>query len=118
VTGRWIPRPISREEADVVVAALEKAPVGGDRTSLREKVRSLVVIDRCKCGCATIDFESSIAPGSARVVADGLGKTPSGKDVGVLVWGDDQAISGLEIYDMEPESARELPDPVSVKAWG
>jgi len=117
VKGRWIPRPITAEEADVVREALKRAPVKQSRAALLESVSSLVVVDRCKCGCASVDFESNVAAGSSTSIASALGKTPGGTDVGIIVWGDDEHVTGLEIYDFEPESSMQLPTVESIRPF-
>ncbi len=66
----------------------------------------------------SIDFESPLGPGTGTRVADAIGKTPDGGDVGILVWGDDLHVRSLEIYDLDVASSRRLPDPDSIKPWG
>lgn len=117
MTSRSVSRPISAEEAEVVRAALDRAPTDRPRTSLLGDVAGLVVVDRCKCGCATVDFRSDVKPGGSTLLADALGKTADGHYVGIIVWGDDEHITGLEIYDFEPKSSHRLPQPESIVSW-
>lgn len=98
--------------------ALERAPVDRPRPSLRDSVADLVVIDHCKCGCASVDFESDVLPGKSTLVADALGQTPDGHNVGIIVWGNDEHVTGLEIYDVETESSKQLPTVVSIRPVG
>lgn len=117
MTGRQPRRLISTEEALVVRAALERAPLRPDLAHLLATIDTLVVVDRCKCGCATVDFESKLASGEGTLLADGLGRTPSGAQVGIIVWGTERAISSLEIYDLDPGSSHALPLHESITSW-
>jgi hypothetical protein len=111
-------RSISRSEADVVRAALERAArILLDETVLAA-VPHLEVAARCECGCASVGFD---APGSDQrsgIIADVTGQTPRGGQVGVIVWGRSDAITGLEIYDLGAgDDDLTLPVPASVIAW-
>jgi len=93
-----IARPISDVEAAVVERALavgatdKSAPVAG------LLVRSLQVIGRCACGCASVDFRLPARGQVARIVADAVAKAPDGEDLGVIVWALEDQLSGLEVY--------------------
>lgn len=114
------PRPISTQEAAIVRAAIERTSVEPLRSALLGTVSGLVVVSRCKCGCTSIDFEFSgeLRP-DHKVVADGLGRIADGRQVGVLVWGDERGIKGLEIHDMdEGDPSKSLPMAESIEPWG
>lgn len=115
--GRWIARPVSADEAAVLRATLRRAPLGADLTRVLPTIDSRVVVDRCECGCATVDFESELEAGEGTLLADGVGRTSSGLEVGIIVWGTEREITSLEIYDFEPKSSHELPRPDSIVAW-
>jgi len=52
------------------------------------------------------------------LVADGIGTTSAGGQVGVIVWGRGKAITGLEIYDLGAgENDLKLPIPSSIKPF-
>jgi hypothetical protein len=58
---------------------------------------------------------SSLHP---RPLADGLGITSNGDQVGVIVWGVSDAITGLEIYDMSANASEvKLKDLKSIIPW-
>jgi hypothetical protein len=53
-----------------------------------------------------------------RPIADGLGITPNGDQVGVIIWGVSDAITGLEIYDMSASASKlKLNDLKSIIPW-
>src|SRR5215207_3175642 len=92
-------RRINQGEAEMIRAALERAcRVPLDET-VWSAIPSLEVIARCECGCASVEFD---APSEQRsgVIADATGHTPRGGQVGVIVWGRSDAITGLEVYDL------------------
>ena len=49
---------------------------------------------------------------------DAYGKTASGGHVGLIVWGTDRTITGLEVYDEGAgQDDLRLPDPASITSW-
>jgi len=109
-------RPASPAEIAVVEAALAIAPISHRASFLRRSVHALRVQAACDCGCASVDFEIPPEPGSCRLVADGVGRTPTGGRVGVLVWALDDRVSGLEVYDLGAgQDDRRLPLPSSIQ---
>jgi len=89
-------RLISEAEAAVLqhlLAADAQAPA-----SALESLRSLVVVDRCECGCASIDF--AVPPSNtqqASPLLHGSGRSASGEELGIIVWANGECISGLEV---------------------
>jgi hypothetical protein len=63
-----------------------------------------------------VDFEADAATGS-EVLADGYGTTIRGVDVGVILWGRNGQLSGLEVYALE-EDTPDLPTPESLSQDG
>jgi len=110
-------RKITEMEVAVIRAALEKATIEPleDETAT---VENLMVVSRCDCGCATVDFQGPSLDEPSKPIADGIGVTPNGGDVGVIVWGRQGRITGLEIYDLGAgEKDLLLPVPDSIKPW-
>jgi hypothetical protein len=64
----------------------------------------LHVVSRCSCGCPTVDLAVANAQastmGPSRILADFLGVTPEGQQVGVVLHAREGKISELEIYPM------------------
>ena len=92
-------RAIRQEEVEVIRATLERASVRPVTALATASIPNLSVVGRCECGCASVDFERTPALRSTPV-ADGIGETPRGGQVGIIVWGRPDAITGLEIYDL------------------
>ena len=93
-------RPIRKEEIEVIRAALEQAGVRSVDETAVSSIPTLTVVERCECGCASVDFEARPSEHPWELLGDGVGVTPRGGKVGVIVWGRQDAITGLEIYDM------------------
>ena len=112
------PRQITPTEAAVIRAALERTPSTSPVTKLRAPIEELQVVGRCECGCDSVDFIPSESELHSRPVADGTGTTPSGGMVGIIVWGTDDAITSLEIYDLGAGDGNiRLPVPESIQSW-
>jgi hypothetical protein len=76
------------------------------------------VVAKCECGCASVDFDAPPREERATLVADGTAQTSRGGQVGVIVWGRPDAITGLEIYDLGAgEGDLGLPVSASIIAW-
>lgn len=111
-------RSISRSEADIVRAALERASRAPLEETVRAAIPNLEVVARCECGCASVDFDAPSSEQHSGIIADATGQTPRGGQVGVIVWGRSDAITGLEIYDLGAGvDDLVLPVPTSVIPW-
>ncbi len=114
MTHRVMRRAVTRMEIDVIRAALEVGPIS--KTARRLSIESLCVVGQCDCGCDSVDFEQPLPEAGSKPIADAVGATPSGGDVGVIVWGTNAIITGLEIYDLGAGAADlRLPDPRSIR---
>jgi hypothetical protein len=109
------PRPISPTELAVIKAALGRAPSARPLRELRHPIEALQVVGTCPCGCDSVNFQPEEGP-SSRPVAEAVGTRPFGGLVGVLVWGTDDQITGLEVYDLSfDDKGIRLPTPESVQ---
>jgi hypothetical protein len=115
-TGDMLPerRAITPEEAEVIRAALERASVRRIDDAARVAVPALTVVAKCECGCASVDFDAPPCEERATLVADGTAQTSRGGQVGVIVWGRPDAITGLEIYDLGGRRRRPRPSSLSI----
>lgn len=110
-------RKISEEEVAVIRATINRAMVEPSDVTA-SKIEDLNVVSKCECGCASIEFEGDRFNDLPKPLADGIGKTPSGGEVGVIVWGRMGVITGLEVYDIGAgDSDLVLPVPDSIKPW-
>lgn len=111
-------RPLSPQE----VALLEWLVSHGrpDAGEYRSQICKLRVVSRCGCGCPTIDFAigSQRKTGSSHIIADGMGKSPEGAVVGVILHVRDGEISELEVYSAAGETVSlTLPPIDSIVLW-
>lgn len=113
-----IDRAITTEEMAVVRTTLERAPVSPEHAALATTLDRLRAVDRCSCGCDSVDFEADGAVRPAKPIGDAIGTTAAGGVVGVIVWGRDDAVTGLEIYDLGAgDDGLRLPVPSSIRGF-
>jgi hypothetical protein len=93
-------RAIKQQEIDVIRATIAQVSVHLVDSEAMASLPGLIVVKRCECGCASVDFEERAPDLSSHPVAKGIGKIPRGGRVGVIVWGLSDAVTGLEIYDL------------------
>lgn len=111
-------RHIYQSEAEVIRAAVDRASVAPVNQSVSAAIPDLDVIARCECGCASVDFDAPACEERSGIAADATGRTPRGGQVGIIVWGRSDAITGLEIYDLGAgDDDLVLPVPTSVIPW-
>lgn len=99
------PRPIQPDELAVLKAALERAPIESISESVISSINSLNVIGLCECGCKSIYFLPINR--KDRRIADGVGRTLTGKFVEIMVWASENNLHSLDIVDYE--SSGKLP---------
>ena len=100
---------ITEREAVVVDWVLANGALEESLDHLRPGIRDLRVVARCACGCASVDFVPHGQSAAARPLAEAAARDSRGRECGVIVWGSDGRVSGLEVYECEPGSATELP---------
>ena len=113
-------RAISPEEIAVLRATLERAPTAPEHAALATRLDQLKVIGGCGCGCDSVDFARSDRDPIATRLGDGIGTTPAGGTVGIIVWGRGTEITSLEIYSLgaeENDLRLPLPDSIQRTPW-
>jgi hypothetical protein len=111
-------RPISPPEIAVIQVMLERAAVAPEYSLLGSDLSRLRVVERCSCGCDSVDFKKYDPQARSKPIADGTGETVSGGQVGVIIWGTSDAVTGIEVYDLGAgENDIRLPSPDSVRPW-
>ena len=114
-----INRPITPEEIAVIRTTLERTAVSPEYATLVNALEHLRAVDRCRCGCDSVDFAEHDATAPAKPIGDGIGTTAKGGMVGVIIWGTPQAVTGLEVYDLGAgDDDLKLPEPDSIRAFG
>ncbi len=91
-------RSASQAERDLVQWLLEHAALEDGSRTLLSSVDGLQVVDACDCGCPSVDFVREGQGAGAQILADAIGTHSDGLPLGVLLWGRDGAISGLEVF--------------------
>jgi len=113
-----INRPISPDEVAVIRTTLERAAISPEYVPLSESLLSLRAVNRCQCGCDSVDFELHDADRPSKPIGDAIGTTAAGGMVGVIVWGRAEAITGLEVYDLGAgDNDLRLPVPESIRSF-
>lgn len=110
------PRELTEAEAAVVSAALEQAPVGEVPATFQASVPRLRVVGRCECGCGSLFFAGIEGATGQYRVADGLGYTDDGEEIGVILWASEEAVVHMELYNYSERPAR-LPTARSVRPF-
>jgi len=100
----------------VIERALVVAAVDPSAVDLLSQVRTLRVVSRCGCGCASVDFEAPTGDQLPSIVADAVAAGPNGEQLGLIVWAWEGRISGLEVYNFS-EDAAPLPVPDSICSY-
>jgi hypothetical protein len=111
-------RPITSEEAAVIRSALKRVPTLPEVLRFAASIDHLHAVSRCGCGCDSVDFAEHDPAHPSRIIANGIGTTPAGWQVGVLVWATEDAITGLEVSDLGAgDDDTKLPVPNSILPW-
>jgi hypothetical protein len=109
-------RLISTSELAIIRWLLTHARKERDLEVRDEELQKLMVAGGCGCGCASIDF-APVPAEKSRIIADAIGASADGLQCGLLLWGRDNAISSLEIYELDSGSTASLPTIESLRAW-
>lgn len=113
-----INRLITSEEVAVIRTALERVPASAEFSALAAGLEHLRAVDRCLCGCDSVDFVEHNPARPVKPIADGIGTTAAGGTVGVIVWGRADAVTGLEVYDLGAgDDDLRLPTPNSIRPF-
>lgn len=110
-------RKISDAESAVLERVLTIAATDDASIALSKQARTVQVIGRCDCGCASVDFLTPERGQSARIVGNADANAPNGEYVGILVWAIDSELSGLEFYSHSDNPAP-LPVLASIRIDG
>lgn len=111
------PRSITQHEIAVIRAAFEKAARVQLEPTVLERLGDLRVVERCGCGCDSVDFVEYDAQRPWQPIADGTGTTPAGTTIGLIIWGTTDAITGIEVYALDDNADLRLPVENSIRAW-
>lgn len=62
------------------------------------------MVGRCDCGCASLDFQHKTS--GSHIIADWGALYPDRQRAGIILWGRDNELVMLEIYEMDPVADR------------
>jgi phosphoglycerate dehydrogenase-like enzyme len=112
------PRPLTQHEISVIRAAIARAAAMEVPVTLLDGLEELRVVGRCDCGCDSVDFVAHDPQRPSRPIADGFGETPAGGTVGIIIWGTNDALTGIEVYDLGAGAEDiKLPVESSIRPW-
>jgi hypothetical protein len=107
---------MSPNEIKVLNWLLDHALV--DVTAYRiQPLETLRVVGGCSCGCTSLYFEPEGQVGKLKMLADELAVYPDGQQAGLILWGRDDKIVWLEVYDFHPESSHRMLDVSNLRTW-
>ena len=110
-----LPRPISDKEAAIVQWLLDHRAPGEPEGPWSRSAADLVVVGGCECGCCSVDFEP--ASSDVRPIRDAVGRLEDGRQSGLILWGSNDVIQRLEIYDLDPDASHALPEVSALRTW-
>ena len=93
-------RPLTEEERKLLEWLLTNG--SPEAKPYLSQIANVNVVGKCTCGCPTIDLalgdraQRKTAPST--ILADFVGKSPEGVEVGVIVHAREREISELEVY--------------------
>jgi hypothetical protein len=103
---RRIPeRDITAHEAAIVGWLLDHAAMRDVSAYRTRPIQSLRVVGGCDCGCSSLDFLSNTS-GATTMLADAVAIYPDKQQAGLILWGRDDEIVMLEVYEMHPVADR------------
>jgi hypothetical protein len=109
-------RAIAPNEAAVVRWLLDHAPVGDAAVYRIHPVEELRVVKGCDCGCSSLDFQPDAWRG-AGIIADAFAVYSDGQTAGLILWGREDEIVLLEIYDCHPGASRRFPEISNLRSF-
>jgi len=113
-------RPLSEDECSLLIWLVENG--NPEARAYMPQLETVRVVGRCRCGCPSIDLAVGDAKeattGASHILADYIGTTPEGWQVGVQLHARDGKLSELEVYNLsEHEGAYPLPTIASLKPF-
>ncbi len=120
-------RRITAEELDVVRWLLANASLQDVSAYQAEHLADAGVVSSCECGCASIDFvfgegSEGAAAGTAglrstAILAEAFTQWPDGARAGVMLWGAEGKLLGIELYELGSDASRRFPMVEVLHRW-
>jgi hypothetical protein len=114
-------RTISPREIEVVRWLLEHGAMKDVSDYHAESLEGCEVVAACPCGCASIDFvypgsTQAAGLGSTSIIAEAVTRWSDGTQAGVILWGSEGRVLGIELYEEDPVADR-FPTIESLCRW-
>jgi hypothetical protein len=88
-------RSLTSEERALIWHLVSGFP---DAETFIGQINDLRVVDECSCGCPSIDFAKDQSGTKHTPIANFIGVTPTGVEIGGMLWVRDNVLISLEVY--------------------
>jgi hypothetical protein len=117
-------RKVSADELEVVRWLLANAATQDVSQYRAESLEEASVVSACSCGCASIDFvfgeRAAKSTGPARatsIIAEAYTLSPDGTRAGVMLWGTEGRLLGVELYELGGGGLNRFPAARALRRW-
>ena len=110
-------RPISSQELEMVRWLLERCAFRDVSSFSAQSLEGARVVSGCSCGCSSVDFVQDGNWCGSIILAEAFALWPDGIRAGVMLWARAGAITGIEVYDMDPDSSHRSLTPDVLRRW-
>jgi hypothetical protein len=108
-------RNITPHEAAIIEWLLDHAAMRDISAYRTRPVTALRVVGGCDCGCSSLDFQPDVS-GPTEMLADAVAVYPDKTKAGLILWGRNNEILSLEVYEMDPVADR-VPEITDLCRW-
>ena len=109
-------RQATELEMGIVKWMLVHASTAGDLRHLVPSADHLQVVHLCDCGCPSVDFVENGQTLPYQPIAEARSWVDDGCHLDILIWGDAQTITGLEVVNYREEQYS-LPAIKTLRTW-
>jgi len=68
-----------------------------------EQLEDIIVVNKCKCGCASIDFKVDNPKSPLKILADYMWYSKNNNPMGIFVFSKSNQLAGLEVWSINGE---------------
>jgi hypothetical protein len=119
-----VERKVSADERDVVRWLLVNAATQDVSEYRAESLEEASVVSACSCGCACIDFVFGGGAAGDRsplratsIIAEAYTLWPDGTRAGVMLWGTEGRLLGVELYELGGGGVDQFPTVQALRRW-
>lgn len=110
-------RPISSEELELVRWLLENCAFRDVSSFSARSLEGARVVSGCSCGCSSVDFVQGGGRVGSIILAEAFALWSDGIRAGVVLWARQDTVTGIEVYDMDPDSSHRSLTPDVLRRW-